>query len=93
MHTGRNPNPNKITLEWTFGSFVCTRMNKLSCYCYFIKLLVKGRIYSLPKLQKSRRVTVSRPVCLELQAGFPLGGIFLARDKEKFPPLLVEKGV
>ena len=53
----------------------------------------KGRIYSLPKLQKSRRVTVSRPVCLELQAGFPLGGIFLARDKEKFPPLLVEKGV
>ena len=26
----------------------------------------EGRIYSLPKLQKSRRVTVSRPVCLDL---------------------------
>ena len=27
----------------------------------------EGRIYSLPKLQKCRRVTVSRPVCLGLQ--------------------------
>ena len=27
----------------------------------------EGRIYSLPKLQKSRRVTVSRPVCLGLK--------------------------
>ena len=26
----------------------------------------EGRLYSLPKLQKSRRVTVSRPVCLGL---------------------------
>ena len=33
----------------------------------FVKL--EGRIYSLPKLQKSRRVTVSRPVCFGLQMG------------------------
>ena len=30
----------------------------------------EGRIYSLPKLQKSRRVTVLRPVCLGLQGLF-----------------------
>ena len=28
----------------------------------------EGRVYSLPKLQKSRRVTVSRPVCVDLKA-------------------------
>ena len=27
----------------------------------------EGRIYSLPKLQKSRRVPVSRPLCLGLK--------------------------
>ena len=27
----------------------------------------EGRIYSLPNLQKSRRVTVSRPVCVDVQ--------------------------
>ena len=59
-HRTRNRNATRA-----FGGFVCTGINKLSCHCYFIKLL-KGRIYSLPKLQKSRRVSVSRPVCLDL---------------------------
>ena len=45
---------------------MCTRINTLS----ILSLLFyfhEGRIYSLPKLQKSRRVTVSRPVCLGLK--------------------------
>ena len=33
----------------------------------FYQVSHEGRIYSLPKLQKSRRVTVSRSVCLSLK--------------------------
>ena len=32
----------------------------------------EGRIYSLPNLQKWRRVTVSRPVCIDLKGGLKL---------------------
>ena len=33
----------------------------------FYQASQEGRIYSLPKLQKSRRVPVSRPLCLGLK--------------------------
>ena len=33
----------------------------------------EGRIYSIPKLQKSRRVMVSRLVCLDLKDYIKLG--------------------
>ena len=45
---------NKITLEMNIWRFCMhySRINKLSCHCYFIKLLTRGRIYSLPEITK-----------------------------------------
>ena len=41
----------------------------------FYQVCHEGRIYSLPKVQKSRRVTVSRPVCVDLNPNPKRNGV------------------
>ena len=40
----RTRNRIKLPQKRTFGGFVCTRINKLYCHCYFIKLLIRDEL-------------------------------------------------
>ena len=46
-HRTRNRNATR-----TFGGFVCTGINKLSCHCYFIKFPMRGTNLFVSKITK-----------------------------------------